>query len=166
MWRISGTKQLWKLPNFRAHSSAEIWNGVYQHCLLLIGKQLDFTISQTQHSNREQGLKKEIKQLKNPKRILGPGTRQKDITGLCHHPPGNNVPNKMLPPTRLISCALTTAKQLVFSVVVIKENNTCKMASPGLKPGNFSVISITCCFSLSLTCLKRGKKRKQTQGRC
>lgn len=61
---------------------------------------------------------------------------------------------------KLISCALTTAKQLIFSVVVIKENNTCKMASPGLKPGNFAVISATCCFSLSLTCLKKGKKKK------
>lgn len=61
---------LWKLPNFRAHSSAEISNGVYKHCLLLTGKQLDFTISQTQHSNREQSLKKEIKQL-NPIKIVG-----------------------------------------------------------------------------------------------
>lgn len=61
---------LWKLPNFRAHSSAEISNGVYKHCLLLTGKQLDFTISQIKHSNREQSLKKEIKQL-NPIKIVG-----------------------------------------------------------------------------------------------
>lgn len=90
----------WKLPNFWARSSGEIWNGVYKHCLLLIGKQLDFTISQTQHSNRKQGLKKEMKQLKKNLKILDPDTWQKDITGLCYHPTENTVPNKMLPTTR------------------------------------------------------------------
>lgn len=106
-----------------------------------------------------------MKQLKKNPKILDPDTWQKDITGLCYHPTENTVPNKMLPTTRqlwwkLISWALTTAKQLVSSVIVIKENNTCKMASPGLKPGNFSVISTTCCLSLSLTCLKRGEKKE------
>lgn len=82
---------------------------------------------------------------------------------LCTSVPYKTFPFCKAVLVMLISCPLLTAEHHRFAVAVIKENNTCKIASPGVKPGNFSFISATCFFNLSLTCLRR--EEKKTQGR-
>lgn len=164
--RLLVQTHLQKLTEFGAHINAE--TRVYKHWLPLKRQEACFhhdvqtenctglmkwnKQKKPQTSQQNQPTKK-----KQPQNVSAPQYLGKDITELCYYPTLGSALLSLIKSYHQLCLPLQSNTD--FSLVVIKENNTCKIASPGVKPGNFCFISTTCCFSLSLTCLKRGKKK-------